>query len=236
MQLEHYFLLFIIYSFFGWLIEIINTLIIEGKFVNRGFLIGPYCPIYGVGALLITFALDRYSSDPLVLFVMSVILCCILEYLTSYLMEKLFNTRWWDYSDKKFNINGRICLEAAILFGLLGVLIIYILNPCFYFLLTHIPEILITILFIIILLFFVLDFAVSFKIITTIKTDIKTANLNTAKDTTEEISDYVRKILLNNTILNRRLVHAFPHFKVSSTWLKKYLKKLDKNHGNMNKK
>ena len=224
MQLEHYFLLFIIYSFFGWLIEMINTLIIEHKVINRGFLIGPYCPIYGVGALLITFALDDYSSDPLVLFVMSVILCCILEYLTSYLMEKIFKTRWWDYSDKTFNINGRICLEAATLFGILGVFIIYVLNPFFCTLLTSIPSIIITILFVTILLFFVLDFAVSFKIIT----NIEDIDLDRVKDSTEEVSNLVREFLLNNTILNRRLAKAFPHFKVSKTFVQKYKKKLDK--------
>ena len=224
MQLEHYFLLFIIYFFFGWLIEMVNTLIIERKIVNRGFLIGPYCPIYGVGALLITFALDDYSKDPLVLFILSVVLCSILEYLTSYLMENIFKTRWWDFSNKNFNLNGRICLEAATLFGILGVIIIYILNPLLCNFLTSIPNIIITILFIIILLLFIVDFAVSFKIIT----NIKGVNLENVKDSTEEVSKFVREALLNNTFLNRRLAKAFPDFKVSKAFIQNYIKKIDK--------
>ena len=223
MQLEHYFLLFIIYSFIGWLIEVINTLIIEGKFVNRGFLVGPCCPIYGVGALLIIFTLSQYSKHPLVLFVMSVVLCCILEYFASYLMEKIFKTRWWDYSDKKFNINGRICLETATLFGLLGLIIVYIINPVFSYILMIIPDIVITILFIITLLLFILDFTVSFKIITS----IKNINLKMAKDSTEEITAIVKNVILNKSKLSKRLVKAFPHFKVSTSWLNKYRKKLN---------
>lgn len=224
MQLEHYFLLFIVYSFLGWLIEVIYTLIAEHKFINRGFLIGPYCPIYGVGALLISSTLSGYRESLLVLFVMSVVLCCILEYLTSYFMEKIFKTRWWDYSDKKFNINGRICLEAASLFGLLGVIIVYILNPFLCGVLSNIPHIVISCIFIIVLSFFILDFAVSFKIIA----NIKSIKLDVVKDNTEEVSNFVREVLLNNNILNRRLAKAFPQFKFSKNWLQKQLKKLDK--------
>lgn len=126
-----YFILFIIYAMIGWCIEIINGLIQTKKFVNRGFLIGPYCPIYGVGGILITLLLSKYYNDPIVLFFMGIAVCGILEYLTSYIMEKIFKARWWDYSKRKFNINGRICLETIIPFGLLGCFIIYISNPLF---------------------------------------------------------------------------------------------------------
>ena len=126
-----YFILFIIYAMIGWCIEIINGLIQTKKFVNRGFLIGPYCPIYGVGGILITLLLSKYYNDPIVLFFMGIAVCGILEYLTSYIMEKIFKARWWDYSKRKFNINGRICLETIIPFGLLGCFIIYISNPFF---------------------------------------------------------------------------------------------------------
>ena len=98
--------------------------ITKGEFINRGFLIGPYCPIYGSGALLLTFLLNRYVNDKLVLFVMSIVVCSILEYVTSYIMEKIFHIRWWDYSNYKLNINGRVCLNNIALFGLAGVLII----------------------------------------------------------------------------------------------------------------
>lgn len=99
-DLKVYFLLFIIYAVIGWCMEVICKLIQYKKFVDRGFLIGPYCPIYGVGALLITFFLNKYVQDPVVLFVMAVVVCGILEYLTSYFMEKIYHARWWDYSSK----------------------------------------------------------------------------------------------------------------------------------------
>ena len=107
----YYFLLFIIYSFMGWLMEIIDNIIVKHKIVNRGFLLGPYCPIYGFGCLSLIFFLSNYKSDPIILFFMAIVICSILEYSTSYIMEKLFKLRWWDYTDKKFNINGRNDIE-----------------------------------------------------------------------------------------------------------------------------
>ena len=101
-----YFLLFMIYAVAGWIMEVTCKLIQYKRFINRGFLIGPYCPIYGYGALLITFLLGRYKYDALVLFVMAIVVCGTLEYLTSLVMEKMFKARWWDYSQRKFNING----------------------------------------------------------------------------------------------------------------------------------
>ena len=104
------FLLFLMYSFVGWSLEVIGKLLEKGKFVNRGFLVGPYCPIYGVGSILMIILLNRYINDPPTLFIMSILLFSVLEYSTSYFMEKIFKIRWWDYTRRKFNINGRICL------------------------------------------------------------------------------------------------------------------------------
>ena len=112
--------------------EVICKLIQEKRFINRGFLIGPYCPIYGWGALAITILLKKYLDDPIALFFMSVIICSVIEYLTSYILEKKYHARWWDYSNKKYNINGRICLETLIPFGLLGMIISYFTNPVFF--------------------------------------------------------------------------------------------------------
>ena len=126
-----YFLLFLFYSFLGWILEMVVCSIADKKVVNRGFLIGPYCPIYGSGCLLIISLLHKYQDDPFTLFIMAVIVCSLLEYFTSYIMEKLFKARWWDYSDRRFNINGRICLDNLVLFGVLGLLIFYVANPFF---------------------------------------------------------------------------------------------------------
>lgn len=105
-----YFLYFIIYSFLGWFMEVCVSLWNKHKFINRGFLIGPYCPIYGWGCLAIILVVGKDTSDILGVFLKAILICSLLEYFTSYFMEKIYNVRWWDYSNKKFNINGRICL------------------------------------------------------------------------------------------------------------------------------
>ena len=126
------FILFFIYSVLGYIVESISVSMIEGKVVwSRGFLIGPYIPIFGTGSILMVLILKKYYDDIFALFIMSMIVCLTLEYLTSYIGEKLFHLRWWNYSDKKFNINGRICLENGILFGVAGIFIIRYVNSFF---------------------------------------------------------------------------------------------------------
>ena len=114
-----YFLYFIIYSFMGRMMEVICKHFELKRFVNRGFLIGSICPIYGYGVLGIILLVGRNTTDLLSVFLKSILVCSILEYLTSYFMEKMFKARWWDYSKRKYNINGRICLETMIPFGFL---------------------------------------------------------------------------------------------------------------------
>ena len=138
--LKIYFLLFVIYSFLGWTVEIVYTLIEEGKLVNRGFFIGPFCPIYGFGTLAILYILKGYDSHPVELFINAIVICSLLEYFTSFLMEKIFHARWWDYSNKRFNINGRICLETMIPFGLAVLLVWYLINPALLNIINLIPS------------------------------------------------------------------------------------------------
>lgn len=123
-----YLLWFILYSFIGWLYETIICSIGQRHFVNRGFLNGPYCPIYGTGALLMILILG-HLTNPVALFLLGAIVACVLEYLTSYGMEKLFHARWWDYSKRLLNINGRVCLLGAVVFGLFSVLLILMIHP-----------------------------------------------------------------------------------------------------------
>ena len=111
------FIWFIIYAFLGWLWESIITSIPQRRFVNRGFLNGPYCPIYGAGALLFIFGTNTIEN-PILRFLAGGVLACTLEYITSWLLEKIFHARWWDYAPRYFNLNGRICLEGFLLFGL----------------------------------------------------------------------------------------------------------------------
>lgn len=119
---------FMLYSVTGWSYETIICSISARRFINRGFLNGPYCPIYGMGALLVLLILGRVESIVL-LFVLGVVVTCSLEYLTSYIMEKLFHARWWDYSERKFNLAGRVCLLGAVVFGTFTVIVIKLVHP-----------------------------------------------------------------------------------------------------------
>ncbi len=131
-----YIFYFFFYSFIGWFFESCYCSIRPKKWVNRGFLRGPICPIYGTGGLVMMICLlplrhitkSLYLNE-LLIFVAGAILCDIVEFMTSYIMEKLFNARWWDYSNKKFNIQGRICLTHTFYWGTCSCLFVFILEP-----------------------------------------------------------------------------------------------------------
>ena len=214
MRLTEMFLLFIIYAFLGWIVEIINNVVVLKKFVNRGFLIGPYCPIYGVGGLIATIFLTKYKESIIVLFVMSMFLFALLEYFTSYLMEKLFKARWWDYTDYRFNINGRICLETLIPFGLLGCFAIYVVNPIIFSIFNITNIVFLRIIALVIFIIFIIDFTVSLKIINSFK---DTAVKFLKKDNTEEITKKVKEILISKSVWTKRLIESFPKAKAVIT-------------------
>lgn len=203
-----YFLLFLAYSFIGWAMEVVGKLITLRKFINRGFLIGPYCPIYGCGAILITFLLKRYIDDQITLFIMAILVCGILEYLTSYFMEKIYHARWWDYSQRRFNINGRVCLNTIIPFGLLGMFIMYVSNPFLIGKIEKLPDLALNILFWATLLIFIVDNIVSTKVISYVGKTTK--EIGKDLDNTEEITKKVKEILTGKSALHRRLLNAYP--------------------------
>lgn len=126
---EWTFLWFLCYSFAGWVYESALVSAQERRWVNRGFLNGPLCPIYGVGAVLAAVLLTPLRAHPLLIFAISAIGASTLEYVTSWAMERLFHARWWDYSNFRFNLNGRICLLGAVVFGIAGVLIVEFVHP-----------------------------------------------------------------------------------------------------------
>ncbi len=124
------FLLYIAYSTLGWCGEMLYCSIPKGKLCEkRGFLNGFLCPIYGHGALLVLYALHGGFQNPFLTFFFGAIVTSILEYFTSWLMEKLFHMRWWDYSHYKFQINGRVCLLNSTCFGLACVLLCHLVQP-----------------------------------------------------------------------------------------------------------
>ncbi|HEY5525157.1 MAG TPA: putative ABC transporter permease [Clostridium sp.] len=120
---------FFIYSFLGWLMETCYVAIVDKKLVNRGFVNGPVCTIYGFGALSVYFILKPFENNILILFIMGIIVTSILEYFTAWIMEIIFRTTWWDYSNYSFNIKGRICLLNSIIWGFLTVALFLFIQP-----------------------------------------------------------------------------------------------------------
>ena len=209
-------LIFFLYAFVGYLCEIISVSQKTHHFtLSRGYLIGPYLPVFGMGAILMITLLQQYSDDVIVLFVMSLTICCLLEYFTSLIMEKIFKARWWDYKKRKFNINGRVCLETIIPFGLLSCMILYGTNPLFIDLLERMSEDALQISFITCLIIFVTDFIISFTVISRLRKTVKQVNKNETVDNTEEITNKVKEILLGSkSALDRRLIKAFPKISI----------------------
>lgn len=206
----YYFLIFLIYSVLGWIIESTLVSISDKKFINRGFLIGPYCPIYGWGCLFIILYLTQYQDNIFTVFLLGVVICSTLEYFTSYIMEKLFKTRWWDYSDEKFNLNGRICGKNSLLFGLGATIVIYIVNPILTQGLNKISEPLLLAISVFGLIIYITDTIISLNVINRFKKTLTTIDLN--KDSTQEFSKLVLDTLRDNhKILEKRLMKAFPN-------------------------
>lgn len=216
-KISFYFILFLIYSIIGWSMEVITSFVRHKKFVNRGFMLGPYCPIYGYCSIIMIFYLNNYKDNPLTVFFLAVVICSIVEYLISYIMEKMFSARWWDYSNRKFNVNGRICLTNAFIFGILGIILVYLVNPLFKEILTKINNHTLTILGIILIILFISDLITSIIVTFNLKNKIKKLDI----DVTEELNEKI-KTMLETKLLNRRIFKAYPRYRINI--IKKYSK------------
>ena len=202
-------LLFFIYSFAGWCIEVVLKYIQYHRFINRGFLTGPVCPIYGSGALLITIAvgsLARYESAYGTTFAISFGLCGAVEYLTSFFLEKRFHARWWDYSGKPMNLHGRIWIGNLILFGIAGVAIIHLLNPAIYTVLNALDPMRREIAAGVLLIVFAADYAVTHFVLKLVKTGVESS----VADNTEEIRGEIQFLLSDRNVFYRRFAEAYP--------------------------
>ncbi len=234
-NLSYLFLQFMFFSIVGYLAEVIYVSIINKKInFSRGFLIGPYLPIYGVSSVLMIIFLSRYKNDLFALFVMSAFVCSLLEYLTSLVLEKIFKLRWWDYSDKKFNIEGRICLRNSLLFGIGGVLVVKIVNPFLVKYLNMLSVFALEVLALVLLIAFVVDLTLSVFILVRLEINVNKFN---RMDATKEIKKEVKQSLEKYTALTIRLLNSFPslkypnvknfeNFKASLLKTKEELKKL----------
>lgn len=134
--------LFFIYAFFGWCIEVVFCGLNEGHFINRGFLNGPVCPIYGVGGVIVVLCLTPIKDNLFLLFVGSALLTSILELITGFALDKIFHARWWDYTDMPFNIGGYICLKFSIYWGFVCIALMKGIHPVILGFIRFIPHML----------------------------------------------------------------------------------------------
>ena len=131
---------FFVYAFLAWCTEVSFAALTSGRFVNRGFLNGPVCPIYGVGVVIVLFFLEPLRKNTVLLFVGSVLLTSLLEWLTGFVLEKIFHQRWWDYSNEPFNLGGYICLRFSIAWGLACLIVVDIIHPSIVWLIHLVPH------------------------------------------------------------------------------------------------
>ena len=222
-----YFLQLIFYSCAGWLMETISVSIQNKKLAERGFLIGPVCPIYGCGALAIITVLGKFSFNPALLFIMTVIACGALEYFTSWMMEVIFKARWWDYSKRKFNINGRVCLMNLIAFGILGLLVTYVLNPFFEQWINSFTIAQVETYAILIGIIFIIDVVISFTVIYGFRNVAEKVNRERREDNTEQITKMVRDLFAQKSFLHRRILKAFPKLEAIKIKMKEIKSKIE---------
>ncbi len=128
-QLSLLFMKFILFSMIGYIVEMIECAIDEGRWNNRGFLCGPVLPIFGIGSLVLVFLLKPFTYNPFLVMIFGIFLTTGVEYFAGWLIEKTFHNKWWDYSKERFNLHGRICLKNSLLFGIGALLILYVADP-----------------------------------------------------------------------------------------------------------
>ncbi len=181
MIISQYVVWFMLFSFIGWVYECLFATISQGRWDNRGFLFGPICPIYGAGVVLALIAFDNElvasGAFPLwAVFLVSMVGSAVLEYVTSYLLERIFHARWWDYRDRRFNLNGRICLSASILFGFAGVLVAAYLVPATNWLANSVSPIVFEALALIMTVILVADTTLAVSALTELVSKVESIN------------------------------------------------------------
>ena len=171
------FLAFISYAFLGWCLEVVFHIFTERRFINRGFLSGPLCPIYGVGAVLIIMFLDQIDSSFWSIFLGGMIFASLLEIVTGYVLFKVFKTRWWDYSESRFNIGGYISLEFSLAWGFASIFMMRVLQPRVNGFIMSIPAKYVNKIAIVLFLIFVLDVITTLKSLISFRSVLKEVNL-----------------------------------------------------------
>ena len=219
---------FYIYAFLGWCAEVAYAAFVEERFVNRGFLNGPVCPIYGIGVSIVYATLMPFREKWLVLFAGAVILTTALEGLTGYVLEKIFHQKWWDYSDRMLNWRGYVCLDMSLLWGAACLAIIKLVFPATDFMIVGIPRLLGLILLVVFSVLLAADLATTVVVITGLQKQMKLLFELSEKirEESNRIGKRVSKNILDLTerydaiarkthLLRRRLIQAFPTMKSS---------------------
>lgn len=180
---------FIIYSFLGWVMESTFRSVLEKKIINTGFLIGPLCPIYGIGACIMFLFLDKFYDNVLILFLVSIVSLTLWEYIVGVLLEKVFNTKYWNYSNQKFNFQGRICLFNSLCWGVLGVIFIKYIHPFIQELVKKVDIHVLHYVILIATVVFLIDMIVSIVKVKNIK-----VTLQKIEDLNQEIKEKLKEI------------------------------------------
>ena len=219
--------LFFIYSVAGWVTEVFLKFLEYKRFINRGFLIGPYCPIYGAGAVLITVGgklLSPVDRTWAMSFLIAFVLCGLLEYLTSYILEKYFHARWWDYTERPMNLHGRVWIGNLILFGIGGVFILNVFNPRLLALAHRLEPRLFAAILIAVSILFVADAVMSYFIMNLLKQGVEKSRA----DKSEEIAAEVRYLLENRSVFHKRILDAYPEITFRTEKVKARLERIRK--------
>ena len=190
--------IFIIYAFLGWCSEVAFAAVNKGKFVNRGFLNGPVCPIYGVGMLIVVLCLWNLRDRPLLLFLGSALLTTALEFVTGFVLERFFHDKWWDYSDMPFNIKGYVCLKFTVLWGLAASFIIGAVHRFVYMIIVKTPFVLGVILLAVFSAAFIADFTVTLTAL--VKLPKKLKAMAEAERALRAVSDKIGENISDTTI------------------------------------
>ncbi len=191
-------LLFFVYAFLGWCVEVCFQAVTTGKIVNRGFLNGPWCPIYGVGMVSVLLLLSPVSDHLVLLFLLGMLLCSLVELVVGWLLEKIFHTRWWDYTDRPFQLGGYICLEFSLMWGLAVTFTVRLIHPTIFAFVNFFPHLVGWILIGILCGSFVADFIVTLVTIVGIRKEL--GELQRVAGDLHLISDAISEKLATTTI------------------------------------
>ncbi len=222
-------LLFFVFSCIGWMMEVALKYIQYHRFINRGFLIGPYCPIYGWGVVTVTVLVGGIlgrEGTVFEIFWAGFALCGILEYFTSWYMEKQFHARWWDYSNKPMNLHGRIWIGNLLLFGAASMLTVCWIDPIFYSLVERLSPFWLHTTALCIILLLIADYTASHVLMEIVRKEIDAQK----GDNTEEISARIHVLLRDRNLLLRRIEQAYPDLRSRPHWLTEQVRKARKEH------